>query len=62
MGRDRILTEKQIEWACEKHRNGYSTKEIGAALFVHYSTVRSALKGRDCKRPPLVYDFSKEVE
>lgn len=62
MGRHKLLTEKQIEWARQKLFEGYTQKEVAAALYVPQATLSRTLDGNIPQRPPLVYDFSKEVE
>jgi len=62
MAKERLLTDKQVEWAYEKWCAGYTQEEIAEALYVCCSTVHYALKGRPRVRPPLVYDFTEEVK
>lgn len=62
----RLLTDKQIAWALEMLKEGYTQKEVAAALFVNVKTLHSAIYGdkpkSDNLKRPLVYDFSKEAE
>lgn len=53
----KILSEKQIKWAAEKHCEGYTLAEIAEALFVSFGTIQKSLYGRKIKKPKLVYDF-----
>lgn len=62
----RLLTDKQIAWAREMLKEGYTQKEVAGALFVDRQTLRKAVFGNKPKRTslkrPLVYDFTKEAE
>lgn len=53
----KILNEKQIKWAAEKHCAGYTHAEIAEALFVSIGTIQKSLCGMKIKKPKLVYDF-----
>lgn len=55
------MSRAEIKWAYDKWCEGYTKKEIAAALFVNPSTIKDALRGRVKKeRPPLKYDFKRE--
>lgn len=62
----RLLTDKQIAWAREMLKEGYTQKEVAGALFVCPQTLHNAVYGDKPKskplKRPLVYDFSKEAE
>ena len=58
----RLLTDKQIAWARERLKEGYTKKEIAGALFVTRATLRNTLFGDKPLKRPLVYDFKKEAE
>ena len=62
----RLLTDKQIAWARDMLKEGYTQKEVAGALFVNTKTLHNAVFGDRPKRAslkrPLVYDFTKEAE
>lgn len=40
------MSRAEIKWAYDKWCEGYTKKEIAAALFVNPSTIKDALRGR----------------
>lgn len=55
-GRFRILGQEEIDWAYQKWCEGYTQREIGAALYVSTETVNKYLIRKGPKvKPPLVY-------
>jgi transcriptional regulator with XRE-family HTH domain len=53
---EKILTDKQIEWAYTRWCEGYTLEQIGVALCVCSKTVRRAINGRPRIRPILKYE------
>lgn len=59
----KVLSDKMIEWAKEKVKEGYYKSEIAEALFVSPVTVQVALKGIEPpKREPLSYNGTSKAE
>lgn len=50
----KILNEKQVAWAYEMWCLGYTQKQIGDALHVHWRTITNYFMGKQKIRPVLV--------
>ena len=51
-----IYNQAQKEWAYKKWCEGYTTAEIGKALYMSKDTIRRMIDGRPKVKPPLKYN------
>lgn len=69
MGKHKVLTAHQVEWAYYWWKKGYTMGELADALFVSRPTIWRAIEGKrqekqiwSKEKPPLKYDKNWRAE